>query len=854
MVEALRPGEGLADGGARAAGVGRHELPAGPKAFVGRRAEIGRALEVLGRRRDEAPVATITGRPGVGKTALALVLAHHLARTEYPDDQLFISLDSRLPVSPADALYDRLLAFGVPPANIPGDLDGRRKLYLDALRGRRALVVLDDVTTAEQVRALWPPSGCAAIVTGSVEFLKIFKDGAETLRLQPLTILEAMRFLTNRIGRRRVVREPLAALRIVRACERVPLALACLATHLTAARGRYLVLRSFARRLRHRRTRLDDLSVSGHEGVEPALAQIYQGLNQYQRRVFDVIGHLDAPELDAELVAAVLPTTLADAESVLAELVDEGLLEVAGSPGERWQPHELVRRFACQVAPGEDRQAVVERAVAFHLKRVRDLLQVLAAPAARLDHPRVAARARAQLERERAAGSALVDQAVRHGLDLAGALVDDLVALLLQTMTGLVGCAESEAYEQAPFSRTVRLLADLRARQGTKDANRSVDSRRLPAVSPHLAEQNGTRVAVVIPARNEQASLAAAVRSVLHQTQPAHRIVVVVNNSDDRTEQVARGFANQGVEVVVMAANPDRKAGALNHVITPLLVQMDERDAILTMDADTELAPDFIATAVPHLLTRTRPDGRRGPLNGAVGGLYYGRGGGGLLGLLQRNEFHRYNRWIARRGGRAFVIIGTGSLYLVGALREVAAARTDGRLYGPPGLVFDPSYAVEDYELTIALLQLGWGCVCPRECQVTTDVMPTFHKLFHQRVRWRRGTYECLARYRWTRVTAPYIWWQIYEAFGLAMVLFYLAILGASVTLGVPLEWPAIWLWLTGLFVVEHMWTVRRGGWRGMAVAAPLILETAYHTLQLAVIGRTLWEMRRGTPQRWLET
>ena len=89
------------------------------------------------------------------------------------------------------------------------------------------------------------------------------------------------------------------------------------------------------------------------------------------------------------------------------------------------------------MALAEDRQAVVERAVAFHLKRVRDLLQVLASPAARLDHPR-AARTRAQLERERAAGSALVDQAVRHGLDLAGALVDELVDLLLQTVTGLV--------------------------------------------------------------------------------------------------------------------------------------------------------------------------------------------------------------------------------------------------------------------------------------------------------------------------------------------------------------------------------------------------------------------------------
>ena len=127
---------------------------------------------------------------------------------------------------------------------------------------------------------------------------------------------------------------------------------------------------------------------------------------------------------------------------------------------------------------------MVERAVAFHLKRVRDLLQVLASPAARLDHPRVAARTRAQLERERAAGSALVDQAVRHGLDLAGALVDELVDLLLQTVTGLVGCAESEAYEQAPFSRTVRLLVDLRARQGTKDANRSADSGEIAGCFP----------------------------------------------------------------------------------------------------------------------------------------------------------------------------------------------------------------------------------------------------------------------------------------------------------------------------------------------------------------------------------
>jgi hypothetical protein len=71
VVEVLRPAEGLPNGGALAAGAGRHELQAGPKAFVGRRAEIARALQILRRRPKEAPVATITGMPGVGKTALA---------------------------------------------------------------------------------------------------------------------------------------------------------------------------------------------------------------------------------------------------------------------------------------------------------------------------------------------------------------------------------------------------------------------------------------------------------------------------------------------------------------------------------------------------------------------------------------------------------------------------------------------------------------------------------------------------------------------------------------------------------------------------------------------------------------
>jgi hypothetical protein len=849
VVEVLRPREGLADGGALAAGAGRHELPAGPRAFVGRRAEVARALQVLRRRRDEAPVATITGMPGVGKTALALILAHHLARTEYPDDQLFIVLDSRLPVSPTDALYDQLLAFGVPPAKIPGDLDGRRKLYLDALHGRRALVVLDDVTTAEQVRALWPPSGCAAIVTGSVELLKIFKEGAETLRLPALTTLEAMRFLTNRIGRRRVVREPLAALRIVRACGRVPLALACLAAHLTATRGRYLVLRSFARRLRDRRTRLDDLSVSDHEGVEPALAQIYRGLNQYQRHVFDVIGHLDAPELDAELVATVLSTTLADAESDLAELVDQGLLEVAGSAGERWQPHELVRVFACQVAPAEDWQAVVERAVAFHLKRVRDLLQVLAAPAARLDHPRVAARARAQLERERAAGSALVDQAVRHGLDLAAALVDDLVDLLLQTVTGLVGSAETEAYERTLFSRTVPLLVDLRARQGTKDANRSAASRRLPAVSPYLAEQNSSalrgRIVVLIPAHNEEAQLGMALESVLRQSRPVDRIIVISDNSTDKTVQIARRRANRGVEVIETVNNTHRKAGALNQVLAWLLPSLSWNDAILGMDADTVLSRRYVERAEARLTGKV----------GAVGPAYTGRPDGGLLGVLQRNEYARFNRQIARRRGRTAVLSGTATLASVRALRSVFHGRQTGQLPNGPGWgVYNPTTGTEDYELTLCLRRLGYRPLTPANCGVITDVMDTLGKWHGQRVRWYWGAMTNLRQHGLNRITAPYFASIAATFAGIGLTIAYLGLLLATIVLTGSIAFEPLWLLPTLVIITERVWTVRHQGARGVLVAALFLPELVYDWLRQVVWIHAALNAVSGAEQKWMAT
>jgi biofilm PGA synthesis N-glycosyltransferase PgaC len=125
---------------------------------------------------------------------------------------------------------------------------------------------------------------------------------------------------------------------------------------------------------------------------------------------------------------------------------------------------------------------------------------------------------------------------------------------------------------------------------------------------------------------------------------------------------------------------------------------------------------------------------------GAVGPAYTGRPDGGLLGVLQRNGYARFNRQISRRRGRTLVLSGTATLASVKALRSVLHGRQTGRLpNGPDWGVHNPTTGTEDYELTLCLRRLGYRPLAPANCGVITDVIYTLTKRHGQRVRWYRG-------------------------------------------------------------------------------------------------------------------
>jgi len=99
---------------------------------------------------------------------------------------------------------------------------------------------------------------------------------------------------------------------------------------------------------------------------------------------------------------------------------------------------------------------------------------------------------------------------------------------------------------------------------------------------PHPAD----RLTVIIPAYNEAESVADTVRSVLRQTTPPARVIVVDDCSTDGTGELARAA---GAEVLRPVENTGSKAGAQN-----LALELVDTPYCMAIDADTTLAPDAI--------------------------------------------------------------------------------------------------------------------------------------------------------------------------------------------------------------------------------------------------------------------
>jgi transcriptional regulator with XRE-family HTH domain len=333
------------------------QLPADIGDFVGREVEGRRLSRLLWRKEGSSAlaVAFVTGRGGLGKTALAVHTAHELA-AQFPAGQLYCDLGSSR-AGPAD------------PSMVPEGCEERASLFRTLLAGRRALVVLDDARDSAHVRPLLPGSRtCAVLITSRQRLTDL--PGAGRVDLDPLEPEAALSLLAQVAGGDRVAAERAAAWDVVRRCGGLPLAVRIAGARL-AARPAWSV-GDLAGLLADGRLRLDVLR-QGDQGVRAVMEATYRGLaarsvvGAASARAFRLLATLDVPDVSLPLAAVALGQDREQVREILETLTDVRLLE-SSRPG-RYEYDELTRLFARDLAVREeataDRDAALERAVRF---------------------------------------------------------------------------------------------------------------------------------------------------------------------------------------------------------------------------------------------------------------------------------------------------------------------------------------------------------------------------------------------------------------------------------------------------------------------------------------------------------
>ncbi|MFD3455854.1 BTAD domain-containing putative transcriptional regulator [Streptomyces sp. NPDC058691] len=345
------------------------QLPATVADFTGRAAfvrELGDRLAAASADGGVMAVSAVAGIGGVGKTTLAVHVAHAVAGA-FPDGQLYVDLQGTgpRPAEPETVLASFLRSLGVTDAAMPDSLPDRAALYRTTLAGRRVLALLDNAHDAAQIRHLLPGTpGCAALITSRARMVDL--AGAHLVDLDVMSPEEALQLFTRIVGEERVAGERQAALDVVAACGFLPLAIRIAASRL--ATRRTWTVAFLARKLSDERRRLDELK-AGDLAVKATFELGYGQLTPQQARAFRLLALADGPDISLEAGAAVLDMDVYDAEELLEALVDISLIESAGPA--RYRFHDLLRLYARDCAErheGDDaRCAALSRLLDFYL-------------------------------------------------------------------------------------------------------------------------------------------------------------------------------------------------------------------------------------------------------------------------------------------------------------------------------------------------------------------------------------------------------------------------------------------------------------------------------------------------------
>ncbi len=121
-----------------------------------------------------------------------------------------------------------------------------------------------------------------------------------------------------------------------------------------------------------------------------------------------------------------------------------------------------------------------------------------------------------------------------------------------------------------------------------------------------MAQLRASPSAVAIPVRDEEDQIGGCLAALLHQSEPPDHIVLLINNTTDRTAEVARrvpmGSATALHLIERRLLGPDANAGTARRLAMDAAAELvGPRGALLTTDADGRVPRHWVATNLAWL-------------------------------------------------------------------------------------------------------------------------------------------------------------------------------------------------------------------------------------------------------------
>lgn len=377
-------------------------------------------------------------------------------------------------------------------------------------------------------------------------------------------------------------------------------------------------------------------------------------------------------------------------------------------------------------------------------------------------------------------------------------------------------------------------------------------------------------VTVLVPAHNEQMGVIRTIETVRNNTYKNVTIVVIDDASTDNTAQLVRDYiakhsgrtlsrtvlkdgvyvheyyrANADVPPILLLARTKNagKAAGLNYALTHVV----NGGLVMTLDADSMLAPDALANAVEYFR-----DKRIVGVSANVQIIEQRT----ILGLLQKFEHmigYRSKKFYAVTNSE-FIIGGVGSTYRYDVLKRAG--------------FYDTDTVTEDIGLSMKIVSNGnrkQRIVYAADVVASTEGVQSYKALFKQRYRWKLGNLQNLIKYRSMfasrdrKYSRALTFYRIPFAFLSELILILQPFLLAYVIyLSFAYHRPELlaggYLTVT-LYVLWNLWPDENHNlWHKLRLSlyAPFMYFTFFimDAVQIVAIFRCLWNARQLTSKR----